>query len=191
MGFETMANLGEEVEHPQRALPRGILIAVAASLVLYVAVAAAAVTAGSASNLPLLGLFEGRAAGAFAIVGAVAISNGVLVEIMMLARLFYGLATQGQLPATLAQVNPRTKTPLIATLTAGAIVLTAALALPFDQLLVLANALTLGIFVLVDLALWHLHRTRRGEEHHFAAPVWVPPAGAAASLILIAAEFVR
>jgi amino acid transporter len=191
MGFETMANLGEEVQHPQRTLPRAIIIAVGASLVLYVAVAAAAVAAGGPSQVSLISLFEGNAAGAFAIVGAVAISNGVMVEIIMLARLFYGLATHRQLPAPLGRVSPRTQTPVLATLTAGTIVLVAALALPFHQLLVLANTLTLAVFALVDLALWRLHRTTPPLGEHFKAPAWVPPAGAAASLLLILAEFVR
>jgi amino acid transporter len=191
MGFETMANLGEEVEHPRTNLPRGIVLAVVASLVLYVAVAVAAVLAGSPPDSPLLGLFEGHAAGAFALLGAVAISNGVLVEIMMLARLFYGLANAGQLPRVFAGVNQRTRTPVRATVAAGIVVLAAALALPFAQLLALSNALTLAVFVLVDLALWRVHRMSRVRADHFIAPRWVPLSGAVLSALLIAAEAVR
>ncbi len=44
--------------------------------------------------------------------GALAIANGDAgVEIMMLARLFYGMARRQQLPAVLGNVNPRTRTP--------------------------------------------------------------------------------
>ena len=41
---------------------------------------------------PLLDLFQGRGASAFALAAAIAVANGVLVEFMMLARLFYGMA---------------------------------------------------------------------------------------------------
>jgi amino acid transporter len=190
IGFETMANLGEEVRRPKRILPLGIILAVAASIILYVAVAAAAVLSGRSGDVPLLSLFEGRAVSGFALVGAIAISNGVLVEIVMLARLFYGLASRGELPAALAKVDARTRTPVIATVAAGAIILATALVLPFQQLLMLANASTLVIFVLVDLALWRVHRTSPATAGGFAAPRWVPPVGAALAAILLAAEFV-
>jgi APA family basic amino acid/polyamine antiporter len=133
IGFETMANLGEEVKDPSRTLPLGILIAVLSSILLYVSVAAAAVLSGSAGDLPLLNLFEGRATQHFALVAAVAISNGVLVEIVMLARLFYGMSSNGQLPAFLGRVNARTQTPVLATVAAGAIILLTALAVPFRE----------------------------------------------------------
>jgi amino acid transporter len=190
IGFETMANLGEEVKDPKRTLPLGIIVAVSVSIILYVAVAVAAVLGGSTGDVPLLDLFEGRAVAAFALVGAVAISNGVLVEIVMLSRLFYGMASKAQLPAVLARVNARTRSPVIATLAAGAIVLATALIVPFERLLVLANALTLLIFILVDIALWHVHRRHgRSGKGSYVAPRWAPPAGAALAALLIGAEF--
>ena len=109
------------------------------------------------------------------------------VEIITLARLFYGTARQGQLPAILAQVHPRTQTPLPATLVAGGIVLTAALLVPFEQLLAFTNAVTLAVFVLVDLALWRLHRRPRLGETRMM-PLWVPPVAAALCMSLLLAE---
>ncbi len=189
IGFETLANLAEEVKDPARILPRAILGAVGASVALYVVVAAAAVLAGSAQANPLLGLFEGNAAPVFAAIGAIAVANGVLVQIVMLARLFYGMAAKAELPAWLAVVSPRTGTPLRASLLAGGLVLAVALLLPFERLLVLTNAITLGVFILVDLALWRLHRRGVATAGHFTAPAWVPPLAALAALLLIVAEF--
>jgi amino acid transporter len=112
-----------------------------------------------------------------------------MVEIIMLARLFYGMGQKGQLPAALARVHPRTRTPLIATVLAGAIVLATALLFPFQHLLITANALTLSVFVLVDLALWRVHRASSGSFGGFRAPAWVPPVAAVVSAALIAGEF--
>lgn len=189
LGFETLANLAEEVKQPQRTLPRGILGAIAVSLVLYVAVATAAVLGGSTGRNPLLELFQGRSATAFAVLGTIAVANGVLVQIVMLARLFYGMACKRQLPPVLGRINARTNTPGLATLLAGSIVLAVALAFPFERLLALTNLLTLGLFVLVDVALWRLHRLGPPTSGGFAAPRWVPPLAALAALTLIGAEF--
>jgi amino acid transporter len=190
IGFETLVNLAEEVTDAPRTLPRGIVGAVAASMLLYVGVAMAVVLAGiplSESN-PLLGLFKGAAAPVFAAVGAIAVANGVLIDIIMLARLFYGMAGLGQLPSILGRVHPRTQTPIAATATAGALVLATALLVPFEHLLVLTNGVTLGVFTLVDLALWRIHRADPAPPQTFAVPRWLPPVAAALSLTLMLTE---
>src|SRR5690606_30964037 len=158
IGFESLANMAEEAKDPRRTLPYSIVGAVLISTLLYVVVAASVVFARTGGESPLIDLFQGRHATLFAAVGALAIANGVLVEIMMLARLFYGMARRRQLPAILGRVHSFTRTPIEATALAGAIVLATALLVPFERLLALANALTLGIFAVVDMALWRIQR---------------------------------
>jgi amino acid transporter len=114
------------------------------------------------------------------------VANGVLVQIVMLARLFYGMADLGRLPAALARIHPRTQTPLLATIAAGAIVLAAALLASFEGLLLAANALTLAIFALVAAALWRIKRRMPPAADAFVVPAWVPPVAAIVSLGLIA-----
>lgn len=190
IGFETLANLAEEVKEPRRTLPLGILSAVAASVLLYFAVALAVLVSGASGEQPLLALFSGTGAAMFAVVGTIAVANGVLVQIVMLARLFYGMARTGNLPAVLARVHPRTQTPAPATLLAGGIVLVTALAVPFEKLLVLTNAMTLGIFTLVALALWRVKRRReKVADTIFTVPIWVPPCAAVVCVLLILSEY--
>jgi amino acid transporter len=188
IGFESLANMAEEAKDPRRTVPYSIVGAVVVSTLLYVVVAAALVFAGRGGQSPLIDLFQGSYATLFAAVGALAIANGVLVEIMMLARLFYGMARRRQLPAVLGRVHPGTRTPVVATLLAGGIVLVAALLIPFEQLLALANALTLGIFIVVDLALWRIQRRQPAGEGVFVVPRWVPPVAAALAGGLIVVE---
>ena len=185
IGFETLANLAEEVKDPRKTVPRGIIGAVAASIVLYVSVASAAVLADRPAGNPLLGLFSGSTATVFATVGGISVANGVLVELVMLARLFYGMARGGQMPAILGRVHPRTQTPVLATGMAGTIVLAAALLVPFEHLLVLTNLITLVVFALVDLALW---RVQRGEPAVNGVSRWLPLLAAAFCVALIVAE---
>lgn len=191
IGFETLANMGEEAKDPQRTLPRVIVAAVALSVVLYVTVAFVAVLGESQSATPLLAIFSGRSALAFAVIGTVAVANGVLVHIVMLARLFYGMAQNGQLPSILGRVHVRVQTPVSATLLSGILILLTAVALPFEQLLAIVNLLTLAVFVVVDLALWRVHQSGQSTTAHFRAPAWIPPAAALASLALIVAELIR
>lgn len=186
IGFETLANLAEETKDPHRTVPRGIVGAVAASVVLYVAVVSAIVLSGKTGSHPLLMLFPGMGATVFALVGVIAVANGVLVQIVMLARLFYGMARKGDLPSVLDSVHPRTHTPIPATLAGSLIILVMALAVPFEHLLVVANLITLAIFALVGLALSRVHR--RHEPASFQLPTWLPPAASILCLGLIAAE---
>jgi hypothetical protein len=66
--------------------------------------------------------------------------------------------------------------------------LATALLVPFEHLLVLANAVTLGVFALVDLALWRVQRRTRGDKQDFAVPRWLPLLAAALSLGLVLIE---
>ena len=189
IGFESLVNMAEEAKDPRRTVPYSVIGAVLVSTLLYVVVAAALVFSGRGGQSPLINLFQGPYATLFAAVGALAIANGVLVEIMMLARLFYGMARKRQLPALLGRVHSCTRTPIAATALAGAIVLATALLIPFERLLTLANALTLGIFAIVDIALWRIQRKQPAGEGVFAVPRWVPPAAAALAVGLILAEW--
>lgn len=188
IGFETIANLAEEVRDPHRTVPRGIVGAVTAAILIYVVVTAAAVLADSPAENPLLSLFAGWSLSAFAAIAGLAVSNGVLVEIVTVARLLYGMARQGQLPAILGRVHPRTQTPVAATLAAGSIILAMALFVPFEHLLVIANAATLAVFAVVDLALWRVKLVARQPVSSMTVPRWLPPCAAAMSLALIGVE---
>lgn len=191
IGFESLANMGEETRDPTRVLPRAILAAVGVSVTLYVLVAGAAVWGGAAgADNPLLALFEGRAALAFALVGALAIANGALVEIVMLSRLYFGMAKAGRAPAFLGAVNARTRTPVVATLAAGAFVLGIALFLPFERLLVVSNVLTLGVFTIVNVALMRVRANPDAPPAGMPAPFWAPPLAALMTIGLVAWEFI-
>jgi amino acid transporter len=98
------------------------------------------------------------------------------------------MARRRQLPAVLGRVHPRTRTPIAATALAGGVVLATALLIPFERLLALANALTLGVFAVVDIALWRIQRRQPAGEGVFAVPRWVPLAAAAFAVGLIVSE---
>jgi basic amino acid/polyamine antiporter, APA family len=189
LGFESLVNMAEEIKHPHRTLPRVILAALGASIALYVIVATAVVLADRQGGHALIGLFESKAGTPiFALAAGIAVGNGALIEIVMLSRVVYGMARNKQLPAMLARVERRTRTPVIATVIVGMLVLGAGLTLSFEGLLVLTNVLTLAIFCVVDLALWRVHNMQGIAAPSFKVPRWLPFAAAVVSLILVFAE---
>lgn len=188
LGFETMANMAEEVKDARRIVPRAILGAIGASILLYMLVAVAVTAADRSGDNPLLDLFQGRNAAIFAAASALAVANGVLVGIVTLARLFYGMACNGELPSILGSVSARTRTPIAATLAAGGFILVTALLFPFEHLLVWTNALTLIVFAAVDVALWRLQHSGVAAAEGFDIPHAVAPLAAMVALALLAAE---
>lgn len=188
VGFETLANMAEEVMVPTVTVPRSIVVAVGASLILYVGVAVAVVLADRGDGSRLLDLFEGRSRTAFAWVGFLSVANGVLVQIVMLSRLLYGIANKGRLPALLAYINPKTRTPIVATALAGLIALMAAMAAPFESLLVVTNTLTLGVFMVVDVALCLIQWREPAKAGGFAVPRAVPPLAALLTAFVLIVE---
>jgi amino acid transporter len=137
-----------------------------------VVVAVVPLDEAAASAAPLLSVIERRGWGisnAFAALALVAVANGVLIQILMLSRLFYGMARRSLLPSKLATVSPR-HVPVCAALVAGALVLLSTVALPFDSLLRLSTTLTLLVFALVSLSLWRLQQSALRQDLAFQVP---------------------
>lgn len=164
VGFEDIENMVEETVDPTRAAPRAILWTLAITLVLYGLLALVAVAAPqrgiiAASPAPLAVLFEqttgvGRAP--VAAMAAVAMINGVLVQILMSARTLFGMAHEGLLPAWFGKVDAWRRTPVRATLFVAALILVLALAFPLVTLAEATSFVVLGVFTLVNLSLFVL-----------------------------------
>ncbi len=129
--------------------------------------------------------------GLMAAIALVAIPNGILITVVMLARILYGMARRGWLPAGLARVNGLTRTPLRTTLVVGGLALVLTWGVGFTGLVTLTSAVNLVVFTTVNLALWRLHRVHPHPGIRFRAPRWVPPAGAACALGLLVTELLR
>jgi APA family basic amino acid/polyamine antiporter len=156
-----------------------------------VVVAAVPLDEAAATAAPLLSVIKRRGWGisnAFAALALVAVANGVLIQILMLSRLFYGMARRSLLPSGLAAISRR-HVPVCATLVVGALVLLSTIALPFESLLRLSTTLTLLVFTLVSLSLWRLQLCAPRHDLDFHVPRWVPIAAALGSTALIAAQF--
>lgn len=194
IGFESLANIAEEVKTPQRTLPKAIVLTLAISTLFYVLVAWVALIAVpraelAASRAPLSLVFErvtGASPIAISAIAVVATLNGIIAQMVMASRVIYGMAEQHLLPSALAAVNPMTRTPLLATALVVGAVLILALSFPLEGLAEFTARLTLVIFALVNIALIALKRhAEPTPSGAFVVPLFVPIAGCGLCLALL------
>lgn len=198
IGFEDMVNEAEEVQEPRRNLPTGILWAMVITTLLYLPVAAVAVLAVApeqlaASRTPLAMLVadQGNVARvAMTWISLLAGVNGALVQIVMSARVAYGMSDQGMGPRVLATVHKKYRTPLYATLLVGAIIVVLALWLPLEALAKITSGIMLVNFTFVNASLVRLKLSKAElPEDVVQYPLFVPILGCALCVVFIAIQF--
>lgn len=199
VGFEGIVNIAEELEEPERNLPRAIFLTLGITTALYLLVTwVSLVSLGphglATADAPLAQVFERLTGGwprTMSAIAIVATLNGIVVNLIMASRVMFGLARSGMLPAPLARLSDGTGAPVVATLLATAIVLVMAVALPIGQLADLSARITLVVFGLVNVALVLVKRSDAAPPRGvFVAPAWVPVAGASSCALFIVADIV-
>lgn len=180
MGFDDLVNMVEETRRPKRTMPRAILIALAITAVLYMTVSMAAVRSVerdllAVSERPLALVWEtatGRSAAFLSLIAVAAALNGVLAQIVMAARVLYGLGKRSPSLRLFRHAHPRFGTPVLATFLIGAVVIASALTMPVAALAEITSLALLIVFAIVNSALIGLKR--RVPEAPFRAPGYVP-----------------
>ncbi|KGM48611.1 APC family permease [Pseudooceanicola atlanticus] len=188
IGFEDIVNMAEEVQDPSRTLPRAILISLAVTSVLYAIVAFAAVRTVPLDQLaqserPLALVWQAGQGGEARFLSGIALIaalNGVLAQIVMAARVLFGLGARNAWLAGFHHAHPRLGTPLRASILVGLAVIAGALVLPVATLAGITSSVLLAVFVVVNLVLILLKR--RAPEAPFRVPMAVPVVGLILSL---------
>lgn len=193
VGFETSANMIEEVREPRRTYPRALFAALFTAGAVYLLVGLASSIALPADELqnssgPLLDVVEASGVSVpswlFSLIALVAVANGALLTMIMASRLTFGMAEQGLLPAALGRVLPRRKTPWVAiiTTTVAAMLLTL-----IGDLATLAETvvlLLLFVFLSANVSVLVLRRDRV-EHDHFRIWTPIPVLGIASCILLL------
>lgn len=195
IGFEDIVNMAEETEDASKAVPKAVIWTLLISVLVYGLVAAIAASqpdraALTASKAPLATLFEsatGRSGAVIAVMASIAMVNGILVQIVMAARVIYGMANEGMLPAVLGRVHPKRQTPVTATLLITGIIIILGLTVPLVQLAATTSLIILMIFTAVNLSLFLLGRRQAAPQRLRTWRYW-GLAGAVISLALIVSE---
>jgi amino acid transporter len=199
IGFEHLVNVAEEMKEPSRTLPRALFLTLGLTALVYALVVWIAVTAVppqelARSSAPLALVFErltGLPLVTLSAIAVVATLNGIIVHMIMIGRVIYGLADQGNLPKVLARLNSVTHTPLLATAIGVGAILALALAVPLAGLADLTARFTLIVFATINLALIRIKsRNEVAPLGAFICPRWVPFAGLVSSVLLLVVDLV-
>jgi basic amino acid/polyamine antiporter, APA family len=187
-GFDAISTAAEETKDPGRDLAIGIVGSMILCVIIYMAVAVAAVGAlpytrfaGSAEPLALIlrEIGQGGAATFLAGSAVIALPTVLLAFLYGQSRIFFTMARDGLLPTGLATVSKR-GAPVRITLVTAAIVAVIAGLLPLGEIAALANAGTLAAFVAVCIALIVARRTMPDAVRPFRTPLGPVIAGAGA-----------
>ena len=164
IGFEDIVNMAEETNNAERNLGLAIAITLVASIALYAVIAAIAVAAPNREALidspaPLADMFAdmtGFSGAPISVMAAIAMVNGILVQVVMVARVIYGMSREGLLPKWLGAIEPRRRTPLRATLIVTIIIAALAMTAPILGLAQITGYVTLAVFALINLSLFRI-----------------------------------
>jgi amino acid transporter len=129
-GFESAATLGEETVDAKVRVPRALLGAIVVTGLFYTFTSYGAVVGWGAKDIdkygadssPWITLAQNYAgswlANTFSAVVAAGLLAGTIAGVNASARMLYAMGREGVLPAALGQTNPRTRTPITASLVA-------------------------------------------------------------------------
>jgi len=193
VGFETSANVVEEIKEPSRVYPRALFAALITAGVMYALVGIASAIALPASELakssgPLLAVVAASGAGipdwVFSLIALIAVANGALLTMIMSSRLTYGMAQQGLLPGVLTRVLPNRRTPWVAIVATTAVAMVLTLIGELSTLAETVVLLLLFVFLSTNIAVLVLRRDRVAHNH-FRVWTFVPVLGVGSCVLLL------
>jgi APA family basic amino acid/polyamine antiporter len=181
-GFDAIATAAEETKNPGRDLSIGIVGSMLICVVIYMAVAAAAIGAVSYTRfanspeplaLILRQLDQPGAAAYLAASAVIALPTVILAFFYGQSRIFFVMARDGLLPRGLASVSSR-GSPVRITLFTAIVVAVLAGLIPLDELAALANAGTLTAFIAVAACMLIMRRREPDAPRRFRTPLAWP-----------------
>ncbi|MEV0414478.1 APC family permease [Streptomyces sp. NPDC050448] len=171
-GYARITTLGEEVRDPERTIPRAVPLALGIALLVYAAVAVAALSvlgaeALAASTAPLADAV--RAAGRPGLtpvvrVGAALAALGSLLALVLgVSRTTLAMARDGHLPRALAAVHPRHQVPHHAELAVGAVVAALAATTDLRGAIGFSSFGVLAYYAIANASAWTLDAGVKGR----------------------------
>lgn len=174
MGFETSANMAEEMRDARRVYPKALFGALLTAGVVYMLVGLGVSIVAppeqlASSSGPLLEVVSIADVGVperlFSLIALIAVANGALLTMIMASRLTFGMARDGLLPSMLARVLPGRRTPWAAIVATTAIAMILAATGSVAELAETVVLLLLFVFLSTNVAVLVLRRDVVDADH--------------------------
>ncbi|WP_237568292.1 APC family permease [Mycolicibacterium lacusdiani] len=198
VGFETSANVAEEIRNPSKVYPAALFGALVTAGVVYALVGIASAIALPATELsessgPLLAVVGASGVNVpdwlFSAIALIAVANGALLTMIMSSRLAYGMAEHGLLPSVLNRVLPQRRTPWVAIVATTVVAMVLTLVGDLSTLAETVVLLLLFVFISTNVAVLVLRRDAV-EHEHFRVWTFVPVLGVLSCVLLLTQQTV-
>jgi basic amino acid/polyamine antiporter, APA family len=195
LGFESIANLAEEMKNPRRDLPRAILMALGISTVLYLLVSVSAVSvlgwqdlSQSSGPLAAVGskLLGSRVDLLLSLIALASTGNNVLLLLFSSSRAMWAMSCAGALPMAFCVIGENRRTPWFAIIVVGAVAGAFVFFRSIEDIARYTNFATLLVFTAVNASALKIFAARKpaAQSTRFFADILLPVAGVLASLWL-------
>ena len=173
-GYEIIVQAGEEVKDPKRNIPRAVFWSLAIVIPIYILVAITAIgaidTGTSQATWQWLGEYKelglAEAARQFMPLGTTLLLIGGILSTMSAlnattfssTRVSFAMGRDRNLPDFFAEINEKTKTPYLALICSGGLIIFMALAVPIEDVAAAADVMFLLLFLQVNMAIITIRR---------------------------------
>lgn len=176
IGFDAISTTAEECKNPQRDLPRGMMLSLAITTVLYVTIALIITGMVNYSDLgvgdPIAFVFSKLnlkwISGIIAVSAIVAMASVLLVFQVGQPRIWMSMSRDGLLPKPFSRIHKKYKTPYFATIITGIVVAIPSMFMNLTSVTDLTSIGTLFAFLLVCLGVIVLDEREKKNPELFA-----------------------
>ena len=154
-GFENISNISEETRNPTRVIPKGLLISILITAIIYLLVSISSISLVgwkelSSSEAPLA-VVAAKAFGyhgiiLLSVIALFATTNTVLMMLVSGSRIIFGMARENSIPIIFSKIQKNTRTPWVATIAIMVFAIVAVI-LSSGNISMMASISVFGIFV--------------------------------------------
>jgi amino acid transporter len=207
-GYDLIATVAEEIKSPEKTIPRATFISLGVAVVIYLLILFVSIGAihpeDGSKSWEFLGRYQETAIveaaksfmplfGVALVVfgGLLSTTSALNATVLASSRVAFSMGRERMLPRSVATIHPRRRTPHVAVLVTGVIVVAVAVAFPIHVVGSAASLMFLLTFTLVNLSLIALRRKVPGARPTFRVPLYpaVPVAAILLNLYLAAWQF--
>ena len=187
-GYDLIATVAEEIKEPEKNIPRATFISLSITITMYLLILFVSLGAVSSADGPtwrFLGHYKEtaivRAAEDFmpsfgvAIIvlgGLLSTMSALNATVMASSRVAFSMARDRWLPLEMARIHPERRTPGVAIVVTGVILLAMAITLPIEAVGSAASLIFLLTFALVNLSVIALRRKAPDIDRKYRVPFY-------------------